>query len=52
VVLTTQTANTGLVRLAQKLGFIEVERFEAYGAEQWFGVRSPVTAADRDPPTA
>jgi RimJ/RimL family protein N-acetyltransferase len=51
VVLSTQTANTGSVRLARKLGFIEVERFEAYGAEQWFGVRSPVTAADRDPAT-
>jgi hypothetical protein len=25
------------MRLAAKLGFTEVERFEAYGAEQWFG---------------
>jgi len=25
------------------LGFIEVERFEEYGAEQWFGVLSAVT---------
>ncbi|MFF4104449.1 GNAT family N-acetyltransferase [Streptomyces sp. NPDC001903] len=42
VVLCTQTANTRSVRLAEKLGFTEVERFEEYGAEQWFGVRSPV----------
>ncbi|MFF5407281.1 GNAT family N-acetyltransferase [Streptomyces misionensis] len=45
VVLTTQTANAGSMRLAAKLGFTEVERFEAYGAEQWFGVRSPMTVA-------
>ena len=43
VVLCTQTANDRSVRLAAKLGFTEVERFEEYGAEQWFGVRSPVT---------
>ncbi|MFC8799668.1 GNAT family N-acetyltransferase [Promicromonospora sp. NPDC057138] len=46
VVLATQTANGRSVRLAMKLGFTEVERFEAYGAEQWFGVRSPVTPSD------
>ncbi|MQY34614.1 hypothetical protein SRB17_25840 [Streptomyces sp. RB17] len=40
VVLATQTANVRSMRLAAKLGFIEVERFEAYGAEQWFGVWS------------
>ncbi|MEU5088010.1 GNAT family N-acetyltransferase [Streptomyces sp. NPDC021356] len=40
VVLCTQTANDRSMRLAAKLGFIEVERFEEYGAEQWFGVRS------------
>ncbi|MGW9370156.1 GNAT family N-acetyltransferase [Streptomyces xanthophaeus] len=39
VVLCTQTANTRSTTLAAKLGFIEVERFEEYGAEQWFGVR-------------
>jgi RimJ/RimL family protein N-acetyltransferase len=43
VVLTTQTANVGSMRLAAKLGFTEVERFEAWGAEQWLGMRSPVT---------
>ncbi|MEW2437858.1 GNAT family N-acetyltransferase [Streptomyces caniferus] len=43
VVLATQTANVPSMRLAAKLGFIEVERFEAYGAEQWFGMWSPVT---------
>lgn len=44
VVLATQTANVGSMRLAAKLGFTEVERFEAWGAEQWLGVRSPVTS--------
>jgi RimJ/RimL family protein N-acetyltransferase len=43
VVLCTQTANVRSMRLAAKLGFIEVERFEDYGAEQWFGMRSSVT---------
>ncbi|WAZ26238.1 GNAT family N-acetyltransferase [Streptomyces cinnabarinus] len=47
VVLTTQTANDRAMRLAAKLGFTEVERFEEYGAEQWFGVRVS-TAAARD----
>ncbi|MFJ2725648.1 GNAT family N-acetyltransferase [Streptomyces collinus] len=40
VVLTTQTANTASMRLAAKLGFTELERFEAWGAEQWLGMRS------------
>ncbi|GHG99946.1 GNAT family N-acetyltransferase [Streptomyces rubradiris] len=40
VVLRTQTANDRALRLAMKLGFTEVERFEEYGAEQWFGVWS------------
>lgn len=43
VVLTTQTANTRSMRLAAQLGFTEVERFEAWDAEQWLGMRSPVT---------
>ena len=43
VVLSTQTANSRSMRLAAKLGFTEVERFEEYGAEQWFGVWSSVT---------
>jgi RimJ/RimL family protein N-acetyltransferase len=38
VVLCTQTANDRSMRLAAKLGFTEVERFEAYGAPQWLGV--------------
>jgi RimJ/RimL family protein N-acetyltransferase len=46
VVLFTQTANARSMRLAAKLGFTEVERFEAYGAEQWFGMWSPVTPSD------
>ncbi|WP_042382298.1 GNAT family N-acetyltransferase [Streptacidiphilus melanogenes] len=43
VVLTTQTANEGSLRVAAKLGFTEVERFEQYGAEQWFGVWTSTT---------
>ena len=46
VVLATQTANVRSMRLAAKLGFTEAERFEAWGAEQWFGVWSPVTPSD------
>ncbi|GGQ86707.1 GNAT family N-acetyltransferase [Kitasatospora griseola] len=41
VVLCTQSANTASHRLATRLGFTEVERFEEFGAEQWFGVRLP-----------
>ncbi|MCP2248694.1 GNAT family N-acetyltransferase [Lentzea aerocolonigenes] len=40
VVLTTQTANQASMHLAAKLGFTEVDRFEEFGAEQWFGVRA------------
>ncbi|NUL04052.1 GNAT family N-acetyltransferase [Streptomyces lunaelactis] len=43
VVLCTQTANDRSMRLAAKLGFTEVEQFEEYGAEQWFGVWPSVT---------
>ncbi|MEY9849113.1 RimJ/RimL family protein N-acetyltransferase [Streptacidiphilus sp. BW17] len=43
VVLFTQTANARSMRLAAKLGFAEVQRYEAWGAEQWMGMRSPVT---------
>jgi RimJ/RimL family protein N-acetyltransferase len=46
VVLATQTADVRSMRLAAKLGFIEVERFEAYGAEQWFGEWPSVTPSD------
>ncbi|MFJ8017328.1 GNAT family N-acetyltransferase [Streptomyces sp. NPDC096339] len=47
VVLATQTANIRAMRLAAKLGFVEVERFEAYGAEQWFGMwSSSATSSD------
>ncbi|GAA1675168.1 GNAT family N-acetyltransferase [Streptomyces yatensis] len=42
VVLCTQTANTRSMRLAAKLGFTEVQRYEAWGAEQWMGVWPPV----------
>jgi len=44
VVLLTQTANAPSMRLAARLGFVEVERFEAYGAEQWFGTWTPAAA--------
>jgi RimJ/RimL family protein N-acetyltransferase len=43
VVLFTQTANARSMRLAAKLGFTEAGRFEAWDAEQWFGLRPPVT---------
>ena len=42
VVLCTRTDNDRSMRIAEKLGFAEVERFEEYGAEQWFGVWSSV----------
>jgi RimJ/RimL family protein N-acetyltransferase len=45
VVLFTQTANVRSMRLAAKLGFIEVERFDAYGAQPWFGEWPPVTTS-------
>jgi RimJ/RimL family protein N-acetyltransferase len=38
LVLCTQTANEPSMRLAKRLGFSEVARFEEFGAEQWFGV--------------
>jgi RimJ/RimL family protein N-acetyltransferase len=44
VVLTTQSANAPSMRLAAKLGFTEVERFEAWGSEQWIGMRAPVAS--------
>jgi RimJ/RimL family protein N-acetyltransferase len=43
VVLATQTANVRSMRLAAKLGFTEVERFEAWNAEQWLGMLLPKT---------
>lgn len=44
VVLTTQTANVPSMRLAAKLGFAELERFEAWNAEQWLGLRVSAVA--------
>jgi RimJ/RimL family protein N-acetyltransferase len=44
VVLKTQTANARSMRLAAKLGFTEAGRFEAWDAEQWYGMRPPVPA--------
>lgn len=43
VVLCTHAANDGAMRLAAKLGFTEVERFEEDGAENWVGMLSSVT---------
>jgi RimJ/RimL family protein N-acetyltransferase len=45
VVLTTQSANAASMRLAAKLGFTEVERFHAWRAEQWLGLRPPASPA-------
>ncbi|MDY0810602.1 GNAT family N-acetyltransferase [Kitasatospora purpeofusca] len=45
VVLTTQSANAASMRLAAKLGFAEVERFEAWDSEQWLGLRPPAAPA-------
>lgn len=46
VVLATQSANIRSMRLAAKLGFTEVERFRAWDAEQWLGLRPPVTPSE------
>jgi RimJ/RimL family protein N-acetyltransferase len=46
VVLATQTANVASMRLAATLGFTEVERFHAWDAEQWLGLRSPSGIVD------
>ena len=40
VVVCTQVVNHASVRLAERLGFEEVSRFEEFGADQWFGVRA------------
>lgn len=45
VVLCTQSANARSMRLAARLGFTEVRRFEEWGAEQWMGVWSPAPPA-------
>lgn len=42
VVLYTQTANKPSMRLAEKLGFTELQRFVKWDAEQWMGIRRPV----------
>ncbi|MFE0460471.1 GNAT family N-acetyltransferase [Kitasatospora sp. NPDC058965] len=47
VVLATQTANARSMRLAAKLGFVEVERFQAWGAQQWFGERPSASGRGR-----
>jgi hypothetical protein len=31
------------MRLAAKLGFTEVQRYQKYGAEQWFGMWTQAT---------
>ncbi len=47
VALCTRIDNAPSLRLALKLGFTEVSRFEEFGAEQWFGARRPVAAHRR-----
>ncbi|MFC7495927.1 MULTISPECIES: GNAT family N-acetyltransferase [unclassified Nocardioides] len=47
VVLATQTANAASMSLAARLGFTEVERFEAWSAEQWLGVWTPAAGPRR-----
>lgn len=44
VVLVTQSANLASMRVAEKLGFAEVQRYEEWDAEQWFGRWSPPSA--------
>jgi len=46
VVLCTQSANHASVRLAERVGFVEEQRFVEFGAEQWFGVRPPRAQSD------
>ena len=41
VVVCTQSANARSLALARRLGFTELERFDEFGAQQWFGVRQP-----------
>jgi RimJ/RimL family protein N-acetyltransferase len=48
VVLFTQTANARSLRLATRLGFTEAGRFEAWGAEQWFGLRAGTATLSSD----
>lgn len=50
VVLCTQVANEPSLRLAKRLGFEEVSRFEEFGAEQWFGVKASLPAPLEGPP--
>ncbi|MFJ7248878.1 GNAT family N-acetyltransferase [Kitasatospora sp. NPDC098652] len=45
VVLATQSANTASMRLAARLGFTELERYRAWDAEQWLGIRPPTPGA-------
>lgn len=41
MVVCTQVTNLASLRLAERLGFTELDRFEEFGAQQWFGVRRP-----------
>ncbi|ROR91036.1 GNAT family N-acetyltransferase [Nocardioides aurantiacus] len=41
VVLCTQTANLASMRVAERVGFVEVGRFEEFDATQWLGVHRP-----------
>ena len=50
VLLCTQTANERSMRLAARLQFSEVARFQEYGAEQWLGekVASPAASGGQE----
>ncbi|MGW7680137.1 GNAT family N-acetyltransferase [Kribbella sp. NPDC054772] len=52
VVLCTQAANERSVRLAARLGFVEVQRFTEFEAEQWFGVLTGEATRGQDGETA
>lgn len=39
LVVSTRLSNEPSLRVIQKLGFTELERFEEHGAPQWFGAR-------------
>lgn len=46
VLLCTQSANVRSLRLAERLGFVQVASLNEFGAEQWLGVRWPVSRLD------
>ncbi|MGO4593610.1 GNAT family N-acetyltransferase [Leifsonia sp. 2TAF2] len=47
LVVSTQLANEASLRVIEKLGFVELERNEEWGAAQWFGAWLPPAAEQR-----